>query len=138
MYPEELVVSIEAELTQAGFAPLKTARQVTDHFTNQQGTTLLVINSMCGCAGPDARMGIVAALANTTHRPDYLVTVFPGVDEEATAQLQQYIKPYPLSTPAIVLLKEGEVVYFMERYQIKGEPAESIADNLLAALARYC
>jgi putative YphP/YqiW family bacilliredoxin len=138
MYPEALVNSIEAELTQAGFTPLKTARQVTDHFTNQQGTTLLVINSMCGCAGPDARMGIVATLANTAHRPDYLVTVFPGVDEEATTHLQQYIKPYPLSAPAIALLKGDEIVYFLERYQIKGEPAENITNNLLAALTRYC
>ena len=138
MYPEELVASMEAELTQVGFIPLKTAGQVTGHFKNQQGTTLLVINSLCGCAGPDARTGIGEALANTTHRPDYLVTVFPGVDEEATTFLQQYIKPYPLSSPAIALLKGGEVVYFMERYQIKGEPAENIANNLLAALTRYC
>jgi putative YphP/YqiW family bacilliredoxin len=138
MYPAELVALIEAELTDVGFIPFKDAKQVTDHFTNHTGTTLLVVNSMCGCAGPDARMGVVEALATNPYTPDHLVTIFPNVDEEAMEEVQNYIKPYPLSSPSIALVKDGEVVYFMERHQIKGRPSEEIAEEIADALIEHC
>jgi putative YphP/YqiW family bacilliredoxin len=93
---------------------------------------------MCGCAGPDARMGVVEGITLSAHKPDQLVTIFPGIDEEAMEQIQDYIKPYPLSSPAIALIKEGDVVYFMERHQIKGNPSEMIAEELMTALAEHC
>lgn len=138
MYPKDLIAIMEAELTDVGFVSLKTQQQVVDHFENHQGTTLLVLNSMCGCAGPDARMGAIEALATTHYQPDHLVTVFPGVDEEATLAIQQYIQPYPLSSPAIALIKEGEVVHFMERHQIKGKPSELVAAELSEGLVEGC
>lgn len=138
MYPEDLIAMMEAELTDAGFVPLKTKQQVMDHFENHQGTTLLVVNSMCGCAGPDARMGAIETLATTHHQPEHLVTIFPGVDEEATLAVQQYIQPYPLSSPAIAFIKDGEVVHFMERHQIKGKPSEMVAEELSEGLMDSC
>ncbi|OJW71382.1 MAG: hypothetical protein BGO68_04410 [Candidatus Amoebophilus sp. 36-38] len=140
MYQEELVKFMEAELTDIGFIPFKNSRQVKDHFINHTGTTLLVINSMCGCAGPDARMGVIEALTlNPSYRPDHLVTIFPGIDEEEVIEeIQSYIKPYRLSSPAIALIKDGEVIYFMERHQIKGKPSEVIAEELASELAEYC
>jgi putative YphP/YqiW family bacilliredoxin len=138
MYPEDLIAIMETELTDAGFVPLKTKQQVVNHFENHQGTTLLVVNSMCGCAGPDARMGAIEALATTHHQPEHLVTIFPGVDEEATLAIQQYIQPYPLSSPAIAVIKDGEVVHFMERHQIKGKPSELVAAELSEGLVESC
>jgi len=139
MYQEELIKFMEAELTDIGFLPFKKAEQVKEHFTNHTGTTLLVVNSMCGCAGPDARMGVVEAIMLSPHKPDQLITVFPGIDEEEVMEeIQSYIKPYRLSSPAIALIQDGEVVYFMERHQIKGRPSEVIAEELKAALAEYC
>lgn len=138
MYPETLAISMEAELTEAGFTALKTAEEVTGHFTSHTGSTLLVINSMCGCAGPDARLGVIQALEATHHKPDHLVTIFAGVDEEALMQAQAYIKPYPLSAPAMALIKEGDVVHFIERHQIKGKPADMLASELEVALEQYC
>lgn len=138
MYPKDLIATMEADLTDAGFLALKTKQQVIDHFENHQGTTLLVVNSMCGCAGPDARMGAIEALATTNHQPDNLVTVFPGVDQEATLAIQQYIQPYPLSSPAIAIIKDGEVVHFMERHQLKGRPSELVAAELSEGLVESC
>lgn len=140
MYPKELITSLENELVAAGFTPLKTAEAVNTHFSHSQGTTLLFVNSLCGCAGPDARMGIHQAVSQATnHRPTHLVTIFPGVDEEAaTAALQQYLKPYPLTSPCIALFKGSEVVYYMERYQIKGTPAEEIAQTFTNLLKNHC
>ena len=138
MYPETLVAPLEAELTDVGFQALKTGQAVTAHFAHHTGSTLLVINSMCGCAGPDARLGVMQALEATPRRPDHLATVFAGIDEEAAAQVQAYIQPYPLSAPAIALIKAGQVVHFLERHQIKGQPTELLATNLQAALAQHC
>ena len=138
MYPETLVVPIEAELTEVGFRAVKTAQEVTEHFTSCEGTTLLVINSMCGCAGPDARLGVIQALEASQNKPQHLVTIFAGVDAEAMVQAQEYIKPYLLSSPAIALISNGSVVHFIERHQIKGQPADVIATALGAALAQYC
>jgi putative YphP/YqiW family bacilliredoxin len=134
MYPETLIMPMEAELTDVGFVAFKKGEQVIEHFTNHTGTTLLVINSVCGCAGPDARLGIIQALEQAYQKPDHLVTIFAGVDVEAMNQVQDYIKPYPLSSPAIALIKDGQVVYFMERYQIKGTPSEMLASELVDIL----
>jgi putative YphP/YqiW family bacilliredoxin len=138
MYPEELVASMEKELTAVGFAPIKTSKAMTDHMTNHQGTTLLFVNSMCGCAGTGARLGVKMALAASSHQPNHLVTVFAGVDDQATAQVFEYTKPYPPSSPAIALFKEGELVLFIERHQIKGAPPEMIAIALQDALEAHC
>ena len=137
MISQELVAMIEAELTEVGFEPLKKKEEVNQHFKNHTDTTLLVINSMCGCAGPDARSGVIEALAQSTHKPNNLVTIFPS-DQEAMEEVQNYIKPYPLSSPAIALIRNGEVVHFMERHQIKGQDPEVIADELVNALIAYC
>jgi putative YphP/YqiW family bacilliredoxin len=134
MYPEEAVVYMEAELTDVGFIALKQGDQVIEHFNNHTGTTLLVINSMCGCAGPDARLGVIQALEQVSQKPDHLVTIFAGIDGEAMSQVQDYIKPYPLSSPAIALIQDGQVVHFMERYQIKGTPSEMLAAELVDVL----
>ena len=134
MYPEEQVVSMEEELTEVGFVPLKTGKEIADHMASHQGTTLLFINSMCGCTGKGARLGVKMGLEASSHQPDHLVTVFAGVDDEATAQVFAYTKPYPPSSPAIALFKDGALVHFMERHQIKGNPPELIAAALQEAL----
>lgn len=136
MYPAELVLSMEEELTEIGFKPLKTAQEIADHMEDHQGTTLLFINSMCGCAGTGARLGVKMALEASGSQPDHLATVFAGVDDEAAAQVFEYTKPYPPSSPAIALFKDGHLVHFMERHQIKGNPPELIAATLQEALQR--
>lgn len=138
MYPETLVMPIEAELTEVGFTALKTSQEVAEHFTNHEGSTLLVINSMCGCAGPDARLGVIQALATSQKLPQHLVTIFAGVDEGAAGKAKEYIKPYLLSSPAIALIKNGSVVHFIERHQIKRRPVDMLATKLGAALEQYC
>ena len=138
MYPETLIMPMEAELTEAGFVAFKQGDQVINHFTNHRGTTLLVINSMCGCAGPDARLGVIQALASAQSKPDHLVTIFAGIDEDAMRQVQDYVKPYPLSSPAIALIKDGQVIHFMERHAIKGKPADMLASEVLAAIEQAC
>lgn len=138
MYPEELVVSMEEELTALGFVPIKTAKETKDHMGGHQGTTLLFINSMCGCAGTGARLGVRMALETSSQQPDHLVTVFAGVDDAATEQVFAYTKPYPPSSPAIALFKDGALVHFMERHQIKGNPPELIAAALKDALEACC
>jgi putative YphP/YqiW family bacilliredoxin len=137
MYPEELVVSMEEELIEVGFIPIKTAKEMKDHMA-RQGTTLLFVNSMCGCAGTGARLGLKMALAASNRQPDHLVTAFAGIDDEATVQAFEYTKPYPPSSPSIALFKEGELVHFVERHQIKGTPPEIIATALQDALETYC
>lgn len=134
MYPEELVVAMEEELTAIGFVPYKTAKAIADHMEGRQGTTLLFINAMCGCAGTGARLGLTMALEASSKQPDHLATVFAGVDDEATTQAFVYTKPYPASSPAIALFKDGNLVHFMERHQIKGNPPEMIAAALQDAL----
>jgi putative YphP/YqiW family bacilliredoxin len=138
MYPEELVASMEEELAEVGFKSFKTAKAMTDHMENHRGVTLLFVNSMCGCAGIGARLGIKMALQASNHQPNHLVTVFAGVDDQATAQAFEYTKPYPPSSPVIALFKDGELVYFVERHQIKGTPPETMATQLQDALGVYC
>ncbi|MEL6358317.1 MAG: BrxA/BrxB family bacilliredoxin [Bacteroidota bacterium] len=138
MYPQELVTALEEELIAAGFVPFKTAEVVKDHMQNAQGTTLLFVNSVCGCAGTGARMGTLMALQAVNQQPDHLMTVFAGVDDAAAEQVFEYTKPYPPSSPAIALFKDGVLVYFMERHQIKGNPPELIAAALQEALEACC
>ena len=139
--PEQqaFIASLEAELTEIGFQSLKTAEEVAKHFEKKpQGTTLLFINSVCGCAGTGARASVKIALESSACVPDHLVTVFAGIDEEATAQVFEYTKPYPPSAPAIALFSSGELVHFIERHQIKGYPAEALATDLQTALEQHC
>ena len=127
--------ALETELTDLGFRPLKTAEAVDRYLAvPQKGTTLLFINSLCGCAATGARAGVGMALADAARKPDQLVTVFAGVDDEATHRVFEYTKPYPPSAPAIALFRDGALVHFVERHQIKGIAPEELAEDLQAAL----
>ncbi|MCK5469957.1 MAG: BrxA/BrxB family bacilliredoxin, partial [Cyclobacteriaceae bacterium] len=123
MYPEELVSPMRAELTNVGFDELKSAEAVENHLKEKEGTTLLVINSVCGCAAGTARPGVAMALQNSQKKPTNLATVFAGVDQEATAKVREYTLPFPPSSPSIALFKDGELVHFVERHHIEGRPA---------------
>lgn len=137
MYPEPMIAPMRAELTTIGFQELRTAAQVDDALRDAPGTTLLVVNSMCGCAARNARPGIAYALRHGV-RPDKLTTVFAGQDGEATRQARNYLTGYAPSSPSIGLLKDGQLVYMMERYQIEGRDAAAIAADLTAAFDRHC
>lgn len=130
MYPEHLVNPMRLDLTQAGFSELKTESEVVQHLDNIKGSALVVINSVCGCAAGTARPGVKLALSRSGKRPDQLVTVFAGVDKEATAKVREYTLPYPPSSPSIALFKDGELVHFVQRQHIEGRSAEVIATHL--------
>lgn len=132
MYPEELVAPMRTDLTEVGFMELRTPEQVDEHLKDHQGTTLLVINSVCGCAAGAARPAVKMALANSEKKPDNLATVFAGADIEATAKAREYTLPYPPSSPAMALFKDGELAHFIERHHIEGRNAEMIAHHLIA------
>lgn len=136
MYPEHIVAPMRAELVDAGFQDLTTTAEV-DAALSQPGTTLLVVNSVCGCAAGTARPGIVHSLKHTD-RPDHLVTVFAGVAMEATKRAREYLLPYPPSSPSIALFKDGKLVHIIERHHIEGRPAYMIAANLTSAYDEYC
>jgi putative YphP/YqiW family bacilliredoxin len=138
MYPEELVAPMRTDLTVAGFQELTTPEEVESHLKDHKGTSLLVINSVCGCAAGAARPGIKIALAHSSKKPDQLATVFAGVDKEATAKAREYTLPYPPSSPSIALFKDGELVHFVERHHIEGRPAELIARHLIGVFEEYC
>ena len=138
MYPEQLVAPMRNDLTSAGFKELKTVDEVENTLKNQKGTTLLVINSVCGCSAGTARPGVLMAVANATKKPDFLATSFAGFDLEAVQTLRQHLMPYPPSSPAIALFKNGELVHFIERHQIEGRSAQMIASNLINAFEQYC
>ncbi len=137
MYPVELVKPMARDLTDAGFEALTTPEEVANVLENQTGTTLLVINSVCGCAAANARPGAKMSLQQGK-RPDRLVTVFAGVDKEATAKAREYLAPYPPSSPSIALFKDGKLVHFLERRHIEGRSAHLIAENLKMAYETYC
>lgn len=137
MYPEELVTPMRGELTEAGFEELNTAEEVDNKLKNQQGEMLVVVNSVCGCAAGSARPGIIQSLDNEK-KPSNLVTVFAGVDKEATDQAREYMLPYPPSSPSVALFKDGQLVHFIERHHIEGKPADVIAQNLKAAYNEFC
>ncbi len=125
------------ELNQIGFESLNTPEEVVEVMENAQGTTLVMVNSVCGCAARNARPGVRYALDNEK-TPDRLVTVFAGVDMEATAKAREFMLPYPPSSPSVALFKDGKLVHFLERHHIEGRPAEIIAQNLKMAFDRYC
>lgn len=138
MYPEQLVAPMRQELVNAGFEELRTAEQVDMALTPNSGTVLVVVNSVCGCAAGSARPGVRMALDKATSKPSRLTTVFAGNDAEATARARSYFAPYPPSSPAMALFKDGELVHFIERHHIEGRSAQMIADNLLMAFEQYC
>ncbi|MBS1486831.1 MAG: BrxA/BrxB family bacilliredoxin [Bacteroidetes bacterium] len=138
MYPEQFVAPMRSELTAAGFKELKTAADVDGELKSQQGTNLLVINSVCGCAAGAARPGIKWALQHTAKKPAKLTTVFAGVDMEAVAKAREYTLPYPPSSPSIALFKNGELVHFIERHHIEGRNAQMIGEHLLEVFDEYC
>jgi putative YphP/YqiW family bacilliredoxin len=137
MYPEEIVIPMKEELTENGFTELLTPSDVETQLT-KQGTTLVMINSVCGCSAGSARPGVLIAIANTNQKPDYLTTSFAGFDIDAVKTLRQHLLPYPPSSPAIALFKNGQLVHFIERHQIEGRPAHVIAQNLISAFTQYC
>ncbi|MBB4118528.1 MAG: BrxA/BrxB family bacilliredoxin [Mesonia hippocampi] len=136
MYPAELVKPMREELTVIGF---KEAHQATDieEALKQKGTTLVVVNSVCGCAAANARPGARMSLDNTK-TPDQLITVFAGVDKEATDKARSFMLPFPPSSPSMALFKDGELVHMLERHHIEGRPAEMIAENLKDAYNEFC
>lgn len=137
MYPPHLTQPMEAELTSKGFQALHTADEVTEVLSNKEGSVLLIINSVCGCAAANARPAALLAVQNEKH-PQKLVTVFAGVDSEAVAKAREFCFPYPPSSPSMALFKDGKLVHFIERHMIEGRPAKMIADNLVAAFEEYC
>lgn len=136
MYPEEMVKPMRAELTSVGFQELYSADAVKKALTNE-GTTLVVVNSVCGCAARNARPGAKMSLEGTKI-PDQLVTVFAGVDKEAVDAARQHMFPFPPSSPSMALFKNGELVHMLERHHIEGRPAELIAENLKDAYEEFC
>lgn len=136
MYPEEIVIPMKNDLTSVGFKELTTPTAV-DEAVKQSGTTLMVVNSVCGCAAGAARPGIKNAL-NHSKLPNHLTTVFAGFDVEAVSQARKYFLPYPPSSPAIALFKDGKLVHFVERHHIEGRTADMIAENLKMAFDEYC
>ena len=136
MYPEYLVEPMRAELTKVGFEELKTAEEV-DNAISGEGTVFVVVNSVCGCAAANARPAARLAAANEKH-PDKLVTVFAGMEKEAVDRARGYMMPFPPSSPAMALFKDGKLVHMIERHQIEGRPAQMIADSLIGAFDQYC
>ncbi|HEU4496734.1 MAG TPA: BrxA/BrxB family bacilliredoxin [Flavobacterium sp.] len=136
MYPEEMVKPMRAELADAGFEELYSAGAVENALA-KPGTTLVVVNSVCGCAARNARPGVKHSLSGQK-KPDHLVTVFAGVDKEAVDAARGFMFPFPPSSPSVALFKDGELVHMLERHHIEGRPAELIAENLKDAYAEFC
>lgn len=137
MYPIELVKPMAKDLTDFGFVELSDQKSVDNVLSQPDGTTLLVINSVCGCAAANARPGAKIAIQNQK-KPDRLFTVFAGVDREATEKAREFLLPYPPSSPAIALFKNGKLVHMLERHHIEGRSAHMIADNLVSAFDHFC
>ncbi len=136
MYPEEIVKPMKAELTEAGFTELYDASDV-EQALKKEGTSLLVVNSVCGCAARNARPAAKMSVQNAK-KPTQLLTAFAGVDREAVDKAREHMFPYPPSSPCIALFKDGELVHMLERHHIEGRPAEMIAENLMDAFNTYC
>ena len=137
MYPEQIVAPMKAELTGHGFKELLSPADVDSSLKNE-GTTLLVINSVCGCSAGTARPGVIMAVQNAAKKPTQLATSFAGFDIDAVKQARSYLLPYPPSSPAIALLKDGKLVHMIERHNIEGRSAQMIAANLMQAFDTYC
>ena len=132
-----MVVPMRQELTRIGFEELRSPEQVDEKLKNAAGTTLVVVNSICGCAARNARPAVTMALQNTS-RPEHLTTVFAGQDIDATQRARSYFTGYAPSSPSIGLLKDGKIVFMLERWQIEGRPAQEIAKDLVGAFDKYC
>jgi len=137
MYPEIMVIPMREELTRAGIAETRTAEEV-DTAVAQPGTTLVIVNSICGCAAGKMRPGLRLALANTTNQPDHKITVFAGQDREATERARSYFEGNPPSSPAVAILRDGKLVYLMQRYIIEQATAQQIAGELIRAFDEFC
>jgi putative YphP/YqiW family bacilliredoxin len=137
MYPEEIVIPMKEVLTENGFTELVTDAEV-DNAIAEKGTTLVVINSVCGCSAGTARPGVLHAVKSSTKKPDRLTTSFAGFDIEAVNKIREHLLPYPPSSPSIALFKDGALVHFIERRNIEGRSAQMIASNLVAAFEEYC
>ena len=137
MYPAQIVIPMKEELTENVFEELLTPEQVDTQLATS-GTTLVVINSVCGCSAGSARPGVLMSVHNGLKRPDHLTTTFAGFDLDAVRKIREHLLPYPPSSPAIALFKDGKLVHFIERHHIEGRSAEMIADNLLMAFEQYC
>ena len=137
MYPVQIVQPMKEELTENGFQELLNGASVEEQL-KKDGTTLVMINSVCGCSAGTARPGVLMAVSNTSKKPDYLTTSFAGFDTEAVQTLRQHLMPYPPSSPAIALFKNGELVHFIERHMIEGRSAQMIAANLADAFEQHC
>ena len=135
-YMKQMVKPMRAELTEAGFKELTSPEEVDAFMENAEGTTLVVINSVCGCAGGLARPAATQA-TQAEVKPDHFVTVFAGQDKEATARMREYIAEVP-SSPSMALFKGNEVVHFIPRHEIEGYTLEDVRDNLLGAFSKYC
>lgn len=137
MYPAEIVIPMKEELTENGFVEMTTAEEV-ETTLNKKGTTLVMINSVCGCSAGTARPGAILAVHNSAKKPDQVATSFAGFDVEAVNQVRKHLMPYPPSSPAIALFKDGQLVHMIERHMIEGRSAQMIADNLIGAFEAHC
>jgi putative YphP/YqiW family bacilliredoxin len=136
-YMLDMVQPMRDDLTRLGIKELRTPEEVEANLPNAKGTALVVVNSVCGCAAGQCRPGVAAALQHGV-KPDQLFTVFAGQDKEATAKAREYFAPYPPSSPSIALMKDGELIYFIERHQIEDRSAQEIAADLTDAFDRFC
>jgi putative YphP/YqiW family bacilliredoxin len=137
MYPPEMVLPMKEDLTNVGFEQLIDSDSVDQFLTQESGTLLVVVNSVCGCAAGNMRPGVKLSLQHSK-KPEILTTVFAGVDTDAVSQARKYFLPYPPSSPSIALFKDGKLVHFLERHHIEGGSAQMIAANLAAAYDAYC
>ena len=137
MYPEQLCKPMREDLTSVGFVELKSPEEVSEMLDKKDGTILVMVNSVCGCAAANARPAAKMSTSNSK-KPDVFATVFAGQDIGATAKAREYMHPYPPSSPSIALFKNGNLVHFIERHHIEGRPAEMIAENLTQAFDSYC
>ena len=138
MYDEELIAPMRQELADLGIVETKTPEAVDQYLATNKGTTLVVVNSVCGCAAANARPGVAAGLSRSVKKPDTAITVFAGNDRDATAKARSYFVGYPPSSPTITLMKDGEVVFMLERHQIAGRDARELGDQIANAMNQYC
>jgi putative YphP/YqiW family bacilliredoxin len=137
MYDEEMIAPMRQELTDLGIQETRTPDEV-EQVLGSKGTTLVVVNSVCGCAAAQARPGVAAAYSKVSKKPDHAITVFAGNDREATAAVRSHFVGYTPSSPSIALMKDGDVVFMLERYQISGRDATAIGSDLAQAIEQYC
>lgn len=137
MYPQEIVLPMKEELTENGFRELLTPDAVEEAL-KEKGTTLVMINSVCGCSAGTARPGVLMAVQNAPKKPDHITTTFAGFDIDAVKKVREYMMPYPPSSPSIALFKDGQLVHMIERHNIEGHSAQMIAENLISAFNEHC